>query len=228
MRGGVVTALPLGTRPTEVIARPEIVTLCGSMRFLPLMLRVAALETAAGAVVLAPFAVVAAQDQNGEVKTRLDELHRRKIDLADRVVVVSDESGYYGASTRREIAYAEALGTPVRFCRCPPLTPPAPAGSAVCEVLDAEVVGELAPVDRAPAPADDHGVLDAEVVAPAPYRCLLDADPVTGQYPTVLRRAGVTGPGAAAAIGARGGDGRRAWWRTLTGRRPAASRAGWR
>jgi hypothetical protein len=93
--------------------RPEVVTLCGSMRFLPLMLQVAAEETAAGAIVLAPFAVVAAAEQGGAVKARLDELHRHKIDMADRVIVVSDPSGYYGASTAREITYARVLGKPV-------------------------------------------------------------------------------------------------------------------
>lgn len=93
-------------------------------------------------------------------------------------------------------------------------------------VVDAELVGELEPVDLAPAPTGQD-VLEAEVVPPAPYRCPLDADPVTGEYPTVLRRGGVTGPGALPAIGARGGDGRRAWWRTLATRRPAGSRVGW-
>ncbi len=220
-------ARPGGVAAGARLGRPLVVTLCGSMRFLPLMLRVAAQQTAAGAVVLAPFAVVAPAEQDSQFKARLDALHRRKLDLADRVVVVSDESGYYGASTRREIAYAEALGTPIRFHRCPPLTPVPddPVGPAVCEVVDAELAGELQPVDLAPAPALD--VLEAEVVAPAPYRCPLDADPVTGEYPTVLRRAGVTGPGALPAIGARGGDGRRAWWRTLATRRPAGSRVGW-
>jgi len=48
---------------------------------------------------------------------RLDELHRRKIDLSDRVIVVSDPTGYIGESTRAEIAYAEGLGMPVRYRR---------------------------------------------------------------------------------------------------------------
>jgi hypothetical protein len=95
----------------------DVVTLCGSMRFLPQMLHVAAEETLAGAIVLAPFAVVPATEQDGEVKARLDELHRRKIDLADRVIVVSDASGYYGTSTRGEIDYAAAHGKPVTLRR---------------------------------------------------------------------------------------------------------------
>ena len=48
-------------------------------------------------------------------KAGLDELHNRKIDLADYVLVVSDETGYFGASTRGEIEYALANGKPVAY-----------------------------------------------------------------------------------------------------------------
>ena len=49
-----------------------------------------------------------------EQKTALDALHLRKIDLADRVLVVNP-GGYVGDSTSREIAYARAAGKPVSF-----------------------------------------------------------------------------------------------------------------
>lgn len=96
--------------------RPDLVTLCGSMRFVDEMLHVAAELTAAGAIVLAPFVVVQPRQQLGDqaaLKARLDELHRRKIELSDRVIVVSDPAGYVGESTRSEIAYADRLGIPV-------------------------------------------------------------------------------------------------------------------
>ena len=93
----------------------DVVTLCGSMRFLPLMLDVAAEETAAGRIVLAPFAVVATEDQGSEFKAMLDAVHRRKIDMADRVLVVTDATGYYGTSTRSEIAYATERGIPIEL-----------------------------------------------------------------------------------------------------------------
>lgn len=99
--------------PTTEDDRPENVTLCGSMRFFPSMLRVAAEETLAGRVVISPFAVVAPEDQGSDAKARLDVLHRHKIDMADRVIVVTDETGYYGESTRSEIAYAREQGKPV-------------------------------------------------------------------------------------------------------------------
>lgn len=49
-----------------------------------------------------------------EVAARLDELHLRKIDLADRVFILN-VGGYIGGSTRRELAYAIAHGKPVAF-----------------------------------------------------------------------------------------------------------------
>jgi len=48
------------------------------------------------------------------VKVALDQLHLRKIDLADEIFVVNVD-GYYGASTSREIAYARRLGKPIRW-----------------------------------------------------------------------------------------------------------------
>jgi nucleoside 2-deoxyribosyltransferase len=52
-------------------------------------------------------------DQKG-VKEIVDEVHKRKIDLADEVLVVNI-GGYYGDSTKSEIGYARACGKPVRF-----------------------------------------------------------------------------------------------------------------
>ncbi|WP_321163933.1 hypothetical protein [Microbacterium sp. Root280D1] len=49
-----------------------------------------------------------------EQKAALGELHLRRIDLADRVVVVN-RGEQFGESTLREIAYAEAAGKPVTF-----------------------------------------------------------------------------------------------------------------
>jgi hypothetical protein len=41
-------------------------------------------------------------------------VHFQKIRMADEVYIV-DPGGYVGESTRREIAYAESLGKPVRY-----------------------------------------------------------------------------------------------------------------
>jgi hypothetical protein len=47
-------------------------------------------------------------------KEQLDELHMRKIDLADEVFVVN-QHGYIGNSTKREIDYAQSRGLPFRW-----------------------------------------------------------------------------------------------------------------
>lgn len=104
---------------------PPIVTLCGSMRFWPLMVAVAASETADGAIVLAPFVIVPPERQQarpdargiGEavLKERLDALHRAKLDMSTAALVVTDRTGYWGASTAAEIAYAHRLGLPIRL-----------------------------------------------------------------------------------------------------------------
>lgn len=65
-----------------------------------------------GVIVLAPSE--ADEAPTPEQKEVLDSLHRSKIDLADRVLVVNP-GGYLGESTRSEIAYAQALGKPVAF-----------------------------------------------------------------------------------------------------------------
>ena len=49
-----------------------------------------------------------------EVKTQLDELHKRKIDLADEILVIN-VNGYIGKSTTGEIAYAVGHGKVVRY-----------------------------------------------------------------------------------------------------------------
>jgi hypothetical protein len=112
------------------VSAAHVVTLCGSMRFYTLMLRVACEETLAGSVVLMPFSVIAPSDQDGEVKQRLDLLHRRKIGMSDRVIVVSDLTGYHGASTTGEIVHAQLLGVPVTYRRVAPIPAPVsvPAG----------------------------------------------------------------------------------------------------
>ena len=92
--------------------RPDIVCICGSARFVEQMREANRELTRRGLIVLAPG------EMNGPVsdeeKAALDALHLRKIDLADRVLVVNP-GGYIGESTRSEIAYARAAGKPVSF-----------------------------------------------------------------------------------------------------------------
>jgi hypothetical protein len=66
----------------------------------------------AGAIVVAPGE--SDELMTNEQKTALDALHLRRIDLADRVLVVNP-GGYIGESTSREVAYARATGKPISF-----------------------------------------------------------------------------------------------------------------
>ncbi|GAA2485052.1 hypothetical protein GCM10010406_21640 [Streptomyces thermolineatus] len=98
---------------------PTIVAICGSTRFMAEMAEAELRETAACRIVVKPACNMkeahelwADPQKAEELKKTLDWLHRRKIDLADEVLVVGD---YIGDSTRAEIAYARQTGKPVRF-----------------------------------------------------------------------------------------------------------------
>ena len=100
--------------------RPEIVCICGSARFVDEMRAANRDLTFAGVIVVAPGVFLRAEDHEAnelitnEQKIALGALHLRKIDLADRVLVVNP-GGYIGESTSREIAYARANGKPIAF-----------------------------------------------------------------------------------------------------------------
>jgi hypothetical protein len=93
---------------------PQIVCLCGSTRFMDAFHDAGWQLTLDGQIVLSVGVCKHAEDHGGEalgedVAQRLDELHFRKIDLADRVLILN-VGGYIGESTRREIEYAKGLG----------------------------------------------------------------------------------------------------------------------
>lgn len=123
------------------VERPHIVCLCGSTRFWEQFQKSNYEETMAGHIVLSvgfyPHAqrttvqvdgcmgpetvqaVIVSQHNDSvgctpEQKIALDELHKRKIDLADEILVLNI-GGYFGDSTRSEIEYAKAHGKPVRW-----------------------------------------------------------------------------------------------------------------
>ena len=102
--------------------KPRIVCLCGSTRFMDAFFEEGWRLTLEGEIVLS-VGVCKHVDASGghgaemigqDVADRLDELHFRKIDLADYVRVLNVD-GYIGSSTRKEIAYAERLGKPVEY-----------------------------------------------------------------------------------------------------------------
>ena len=100
--------------------KPKIVCLCGSTRLVDEFNKQRQKLTLEGNIILS-IEIVTSQSQkddpqhsNPEMKAMLDELHKRKIDLADEVFVLN-VGGYIGESTRLEIAYARVHGKPVSF-----------------------------------------------------------------------------------------------------------------
>ena len=107
------------------LARPKIVCLCGSARFYDAFQKANYEETMAGKIVLSvghyPHIKDGAVVEHGqnygctpEQKVKLDELHLRKIDMADEVLILN-VGGYIGESTRRELDHAKGTGKVVRF-----------------------------------------------------------------------------------------------------------------
>lgn len=107
----------LAKTQTRTPERPTIVCLCGSTRFMEAFQAANLIETLAGRIVLTVGCDTKSDAMLGldsEVKVQLDELHKRKIDLADEIMVLN-VGGYIGSSTRNEIAYATAHGKRVRY-----------------------------------------------------------------------------------------------------------------
>lgn len=109
-----------GTLPEE---RPTIVCLCGSTRFSREFRQAGLRETLAGRIVLSIGAASGTDDEHfgnlslsgyEQVKAQLDELHLRKIELADEVLILN-VGGYIGESTQRELDHARNLDKRVRF-----------------------------------------------------------------------------------------------------------------
>jgi hypothetical protein len=99
----------------------KVITLCGSTTFEAEFAEVNQRLTLDGCVVisLGMFSLPDLPDydwtvDSADLKGRLSGVHLHKIRMADEVYVV-DPGGYVGESTRREIAYAESLGKPVRY-----------------------------------------------------------------------------------------------------------------
>lgn len=100
------------------MTKPRVVVLSGSTRFRQEFEDLAARLTLEGTIVLMPHVWVrsdpAYADITEDAKYNIDALHLHKIDLADEMIVV-DPGGYVGASTAKEIDYAERKGKVIRY-----------------------------------------------------------------------------------------------------------------
>jgi hypothetical protein len=102
--------------------KPKIVCLCGSTKFKDAFDEANYQETMQGKIVLSVgFFMHSTGNKHGESigatpeqKIALDELHKRKIDIADEVLILN-VGGYIGSSTKSELEYAIALGKEIRY-----------------------------------------------------------------------------------------------------------------
>ena len=95
----------------------RVITLCGSTRFKDAFLEAQKRLTLEGNIVISVGLFGHAGDDEvwtPGTKEMLDDMHKRKIDMADEIYVIN-VGGYIGESTRSEIAYAKAAGKPVRY-----------------------------------------------------------------------------------------------------------------
>lgn len=83
-----------------------VITLCGSTRFKEDFERVNRELTLSGNIVISVGCFGHSGDSfTDEQKVMLDDIHKRKIDIADAIYVIN-KGGYIGSSTKSEIEYA--------------------------------------------------------------------------------------------------------------------------
>ena len=98
-----------------MIGNYKVITLCGSTRFKEDFERVNRRLTLDGNIVISVGCYGHSGDTfTDEQKIMLDDIHKRKIDMADAIYVINKD-GYIGASTRSEIQYALKTGKQIIF-----------------------------------------------------------------------------------------------------------------
>jgi hypothetical protein len=107
-----------------MVDKYHVITLCGSTRFKNEFMEAQKRLTLAGNIVISvglfghsgDSEVWNGMDEGKLTKTKemLDDMHKRKIDMADSIYVIN-VGGYIGESTRSEIEYAIRQGKKVEY-----------------------------------------------------------------------------------------------------------------
>ena len=107
-----------------MVGNYKVITLCGSTRFKDQFMEAQKRLTLEGNIVISvglfghsgDNEVWENMDEGTLTKTKemLDDMHKRKIDMADEIFVINVD-GYIGDSTRSEIDYALKHGKSVRY-----------------------------------------------------------------------------------------------------------------
>ena len=95
----------------------KVVTLCGSTRFKEQFPETQKLLTLKGNIVISVGLFGHSGDNEvwlNDTKQMLDDMHKRKIDMADEIFVIN-VNGYIGSSTKSEIEYALKTGKKVSY-----------------------------------------------------------------------------------------------------------------
>lgn len=99
------------------IKKFKIITLCGSTKFKEQFLIHQKRLTLEGNIVISVGLFGHSGDDEAlteSTKEMLDNMHKRKIDLADEIFVIN-VNGYIGSSTKSEIEYAIQTNKPVKY-----------------------------------------------------------------------------------------------------------------
>lgn len=100
-----------------MVGKYKVITLCGSTRFKDEFMEVQKRLTLEGNIVISVGLFGHSGDNEVWIegtKEMLDDMHLRKIDMADEIYVINVD-GYIGTSTRNEIEYAKRTGKVVRY-----------------------------------------------------------------------------------------------------------------
>jgi len=107
-----------------MIGKYKIITLCGSTKFRDQFIAEQKRLTLEGNIVISVGLFGHSGDNEvwtESIKEMLDDMHKRKIDLADEIFVIN-AGGYVGPSTRSEIEYALSTNKGVRYLEPVPST----------------------------------------------------------------------------------------------------------
>lgn len=100
-----------------MVGKYKVITLCGSTKFKDEFLKEQKRLTLEGNIVISVGLFGHSGDDevwNDNIKEMLDDMHKRKIDMADEIFVIN-KGGYIGSSTMSEIEYAKKTGKPVHY-----------------------------------------------------------------------------------------------------------------
>jgi hypothetical protein len=95
----------------------KVITLCGSTKFREQFIAEQKRLTLQGHIVISVGLFGHSGDDevwSEDTKIMLDDMHKRKIDMADEIFVIN-VGGYIGESTKSEIEYAIKMGKPVMY-----------------------------------------------------------------------------------------------------------------